>query len=47
MLAKKQRFGASSEKYADGYEQMNLFNEAETASDGEPDRRKNSHFPQA
>ena len=25
-LAKKQRFGASSEKYADGYEQMNLFN---------------------
>lgn len=25
-LAKKQHFGASSEKYADGYEQMNLFN---------------------
>ena len=34
-LAKKQRFGASSEKYADGYEQMNLFNEAEAASDAE------------
>ena len=39
-LAKKQRFGASSEKYADGYEQMNLFNEAEAASDGEPDPEK-------
>lgn len=39
-LAKKQRFGASSEKYADGYEQMNLFNESEAASDGEPDPEK-------
>ena len=27
-LAQKKRFGASSEKYADGYEQLNLFNEA-------------------
>ena len=34
-LANRQRFGASSEKYADGYEQMNLFNEAEAASDVE------------
>jgi len=34
-LAKKQRFGASSEKYADGYEQPNLFNEAEAADDVE------------
>lgn len=34
-LAKRQHFGASSEKYADGYEQMNLFNEAEAASDVE------------
>ena len=34
-LAKKQRFGASSEKYADGYEQLNLFNEAEAAADVE------------
>lgn len=32
-LAKKQRFGASSEKYADGYEQMDLFNEAEVNAD--------------
>ena len=32
-LAKKQRFGASSEKYADGYEQMDLFNKAEANAD--------------
>ena len=32
-LAQRKRFGASSEKYADGYEQMNLFNEAEQAAD--------------
>lgn len=25
-LAQRKRFGASSEKYSDGYEQMNLFN---------------------
>ena len=34
-LAQKHRFGASSEKYADGYEQLNLFNEAEVASEAE------------
>lgn len=32
-LAQKKRFGASSEKYADGYTQMNLFNEAEQEAD--------------
>ncbi len=32
-LAQRKRFGTSSEKYADGYEQMNLFNEAEVNSD--------------
>lgn len=28
-IAQRKRFGSSSEKYTDGYEQMNLFNEAE------------------
>ena len=28
-LANRHRFGSSSEKYAEGYEQMDLFNEAE------------------
>ena len=32
-LAQRRRFGSSSEKYADGYEQMDLFNEAETNAD--------------
>ena len=32
-VANRARFGASSEKYAEGYEQMSLFNEAEEASD--------------
>ena len=39
-LAQKKRFGASSEKYAEGYTQMNLFNEAEQEADpnaSEPD----------
>ena len=39
-LAQKKRFGASSEKYAEGYTQMNLFNEAEQEADpnaAEPD----------
>lgn len=38
-LAQRQRFGASSEKSADGYEQLSLFNEAEaaTAPDEEPE----------
>ena len=31
-LAQRKQFGASSEKYADGYEQMNLFNGAEQES---------------
>ena len=30
-LAQRKQFGASSEKYTEGYEQMNLFNEAEAA----------------
>lgn len=32
-LAQRKRFGSSSEKYAEGYEQMDLFNEAETSAD--------------
>ena len=32
-LAQRKRFGASSEKYADGYTQLNLFNEAEQRSE--------------
>lgn len=31
--ANRSCFGASSEKYTEGYEQMSLFNEAEDASD--------------
>ena len=34
-LAQRKRFGASSEKYADGYTQLSLFNEAE--QEAEPD----------
>ena len=34
-LTQRRRFGASSEKYADGYEQLNLFNEAEANADGD------------
>lgn len=32
-LAQRKKFGPSSEKYADGYTQMSLFNEAEAQSD--------------
>lgn len=32
-LAQRKQFGSSSEKYADGYTQMNLFNEAEQEAD--------------
>ena len=32
-LTQRKRFGASSEKYADGYTQLNLFNEAEQEAD--------------
>lgn len=32
-LAQKKRFGQSSERYADGFEQMSLFNEAEQEAD--------------
>lgn len=32
-LAQRKRFGSSSEKYADGYTQLELFNEAEQAAD--------------
>mgnify|MGYP000845732031 FL=1 len=34
-LAQRKQFGASSEKYAEDYEQMNLFNEAEANADAE------------
>ena len=34
-LTQRKQFGASSEKYTEGYEQMNLFNEAETSADAE------------
>lgn len=34
-LAQRKQFGSSSEKYAEGYEQLSLFNEAETAADSE------------
>lgn len=34
-LAQRKQFGRSSEKYADGYTQMNLFNEAEQEADPE------------
>ena len=34
-LAQRKRFGSSSEKYAEGYEQLELFNEAETSADPE------------
>ncbi|MDE7248460.1 MAG: IS66 family transposase [Lachnospiraceae bacterium] len=39
-LAQRRQFGPSSEKYAEGYTQMNLFNEAEQEADpgaGEPE----------
>ncbi len=32
-LAQRKRFGSSSEKYADGYTQLNLFNKAEQEAD--------------
>ena len=32
-IAQRKRFGSSSEKYVDGYEQLYLFNEAEAAAD--------------
>ena len=32
-LAQRKQFGSSSEKYAEGYEQMDLFNEAEVNAD--------------
>ncbi len=31
-IAQRKHFGSSSEKYSDGYEQMNQFNEAEEAA---------------
>ena len=42
-LAQKKRFGVSSEKYAEGYTQLGLFNEAEQEADPdapEPDLEK-------
>lgn len=35
-LAQRKQFGSSSEKYAEGYEQMELFNEAEQEADPNP-----------
>lgn len=43
-LAQRKRFGASSEKYSDGYEQMNLFNEAEVNADIDEDEVEKSLF---
>ena len=37
-LAQRKQYGPSSEKYADGYTQLNLFNEAEQESDPEAGR---------
>lgn len=34
-LARRKQFGSSGEKYAEGYEQMDLFNEAEASADPE------------
>lgn len=34
-LAQRKQFGSSSEKYAEGYEQLDLFNETETSADPE------------
>lgn len=36
-IAQRRQFGASSEKYADGYIQLSLFNEAEQEADPEPE----------
>ena len=44
-LAQRKRFGASSEKYADGYEQMNLFNEAEVNTDVMEDEAEEITIP--
>lgn len=32
-LARRKRFGISSEKYADGYSQLNMFNEVDQEAD--------------
>lgn len=37
-LAQRKRFGSSSEKYAEGYEQMDLFNEAEASAGSEAEK---------
>lgn len=44
-LAQRRRFGASSEKYADGYEQLNLFNEAEAAAEMEDTKTEEIEIP--
>ena len=44
-LAQRRRFGASSEKYADGYEQLNLFNEAEAAAEMEDTKTEETEIP--
>ena len=41
-LEQRRRFGKSSEKYADGYEQLCLFNEAERNADVEDTAMKKS-----
>ena len=37
-LDRRKQFGSSSEKYAEGYEQMDLFNEAEASTDPETEK---------
>ena len=45
-LAQRKRFGSSSEKYADGYTQLNLFNEAEQEADqGTPESEMEEIHP--
>ena len=45
-LAQRKQFGSSSEKYADGYTQLNLFNEAEQEADqGAPESEMEEIHP--
>ena len=43
-LAQRKQFGSSSEKYAEGYEQMDLFNEAEPEADPTRLSRRQSQY---
>lgn len=44
-LAQRRRFGASNEKYTVGYEQLNLFNEAEAAAEMEDTKTEETEIP--